>query len=74
MKDHILRSSVVWADGTHDSHKTCAECGLETCPYPVHTDYYRVLVSKEAKRFEETWDLNYDADLFNQRQNTRLND
>jgi len=52
MKDHVLRSSVRWGDGTHDSSKTCSECGLDTCKYPVHNDYYKVISSKTAKKFE----------------------
>ena len=54
MKDHILRSSVRWGDGTHDSQKACSECGLETCPFPVHPDYYKVMVSAKARQFEAT--------------------
>ena len=35
------RQSVVWADGTYDAKRTCSECKLENCPYPVHKDYYK---------------------------------
>lgn len=47
-----MTNAIRWADGTYDSNRTCKECGLETCPFPVHTDYYRVLNSKKAKEFE----------------------
>ncbi len=52
MKDHILKGSVSWSDGTHDSSRSCSECGLSTCKYPVHRDYYRVLSNKEARAFD----------------------
>ncbi len=48
----LLRISVRWADGTYDSAKTCTECGLDTCAYPVHADKYRTIKSKKAKEFD----------------------
>ena len=47
-----LRGSIRWADGTYDSSRECKECGLETCPTPVHSDFYRVISSKKAREFE----------------------
>ena len=52
-----FKESVVWADGTRDSKRTCDECGLESCQFPVHTDYYRILVSAKA-RLDEASDDN----------------
>lgn len=43
---------VVWADGTHDSAKTCSECGSPTCKHPVHIDRYRVISTKKAKEWD----------------------
>jgi hypothetical protein len=51
-----FKESVVWADGTRDSKRTCDECGLESCQFPVHTDYYRILVSAKAKSDEASDD------------------
>ena len=48
----ILRISVRWADGTYDTSKKCTECGLETCPMPVHQDVYKTISSKKAKEFD----------------------
>lgn len=50
---HSFRESVVWADGTRDSKRVCDECGLDTCKYPVHTDYYKEIVSKKAQSFSD---------------------
>lgn len=55
---------VVWADGTHDSAKTCSECGLTTCKYPVHRERYRILSTKKAQQ--------WDADAFNQEEAQEL--
>lgn len=48
MREQNLRSSIRWADGTYDSSRTCDECGLETCQYPVHNDVYKEIISKKS--------------------------
>lgn len=52
------RQSVVWADGTYDAKRTCSECGLDTCPYPVHKDYYKEITISKAfdRRMAQTDD------------------
>lgn len=32
---------VVWADGTYDNSRICAECHGPSCQYPVHPDRYK---------------------------------
>lgn len=44
MRTQNERGSVRWADGTYDSQRGCSECGLETCPFPVHTDRYKEII------------------------------
>jgi hypothetical protein len=44
----IFRQSVRWADGTFDAKRTCDECGLDTCAYPVHKDYYAEIVTTKT--------------------------
>ena len=48
MKEHLLRASVRWADGTYDHKKPCELCQDENCLYPVHKDYYREVVISPA--------------------------
>lgn len=43
---------VVWADGSHDSSRKCAECGSTTCKFPVHLERYKVVSTAKAKAWD----------------------
>ena len=53
MKEHLLRASVRWADGTYDHKRPCEICGDENCLYPVYKDYYREIKSRHAWEQEQ---------------------
>lgn len=44
------KNTVRWLDGTYDTKRTCDECGLTTCVYPVYKDYYREVIVTKAHR------------------------
>ena len=47
-----IHFDVMWADGTRDSTRVCAECGSSTCKYPVHMERYKIVNSKKAKEWD----------------------
>lgn len=48
MREQNLRAAVRWADGTYDASRTCIECGLDNCPFPVYKDCYKEIISKKS--------------------------
>jgi len=53
------KDTIKWNDGTYDVKRICDECGLTTCHYPVHTDYYKeIVISKSYRNWLEGNNVN----------------
>lgn len=49
-----IKNTVRWGDGSHDSKRTCDECGLDNCPMPVHNDFYEEkVIAKSYTKWQE---------------------